>query len=70
MTNDQVRLSRLASQVVDLLNRETRIDFTEVVMGSVSVDDVPQPYRNWLLDPSKIPAEKRRRGLGDPPSDE
>jgi hypothetical protein len=60
MTEEQVELSRLATKTADLLELESRIDFVQAVMRSVSVQKVPQPYRGWMLDESSIPSDKRR----------
>lgn len=66
MTADEVRLSRAAAQVVDLLTLDVRIAFTDAVMRARSIGEVVQPYRGWIENPSTVPTEARRvlRGRG------
>lgn len=60
MNQTEVRLSRMAGEVVDLLNREYRLKFTQAVVAARSVSSVANPYRLWILDPASIPEEARR----------
>lgn len=60
MTQAEVRLSRAAAPVADLLNLETRIAFVDAVMRATSINDVAEPYRGWITDPSSIPEAARR----------
>lgn len=60
MNQTEVKLSRMAAQVVDLLNLEYRLKFTDAVVRARSVSSVADPYRGWILDPSSVPEEARR----------
>lgn len=59
MTPEHVRISRRAALIQNYLGAGTRERFREAVEGRGSVENIPEPYRGWMLDPSSIPEDER-----------
>jgi len=48
-----------AETTVFLLDGITRMDFVDVIKQYADINDVPEPYHSWIVDPSSIPEDKR-----------
>lgn len=64
-----VFLSRRVGEVLGYLNSTERQRLVRAAVRARSVDDLPDDLREWVLDPSTIPAEAGRRDPATSPPD-
>lgn len=59
-------LSRAAARAIQYLHGRVREPFVSAVSVCTSIDDVPEPYQGWILDPETIPIELRTKSYVSP----
>jgi hypothetical protein len=61
VTPEHVMISRRTAEVANYLEPDTARRFREALDGRGDLENVPEPYRGWLVDPQTIPEDVRAR---------
>ena len=60
----EVELSRAAARTIQYLRPSAARPFVSAVQICSVIDDVVEPYREWIRDPKSIPASSRNTRHG------
>lgn len=52
-----MRLDHAARLVAPVLNPDTREQFTDAMFQAGSIDNMPEPFKSWLINPLSVPKD-------------